>query len=207
MPTLSEFLDSVADSTPTPGGGSASALAGALAAALVSMVAGLTRNKKGFESCRDEMLRIRAEADSYRHILETAIAEDSRAYRLVLDAYRLPKGSEEEKKTRAERIQESLLKATEPPLLTAETSLRVMELCLSAVTRGNPSAVTDTAVGAHLAYAALQGAILNVRVNLSSVNQIDYVEQCNKKLRSLRESADGLREEIMAFVKEKMNLF
>jgi methenyltetrahydrofolate cyclohydrolase len=205
-PTLSQFLDSVADSTPTPGGGSVSALAGALSAALVQMVAGLTLNKKGFESCRDEMLRIKAVAESHRRTLETAIAEDSRAYRLVLDAYRLPKGNEEENKTRADEIRKSLMKATEPPLLTAETSLRVMELCLAVVTKGNPSAVTDAAVGALLAHTALQGGVLNVLVNLSSVRKEPYVEQLNNKLRSLREGADKLREAIMAVVKERMRL-
>jgi formiminotetrahydrofolate cyclodeaminase len=205
-PTISQFLDSVGDATPIPGGGSVSALAGALGAALVQMVAGLTLDKKGFESCREEMLEIRAAAEAHRRTLEAVIVEDSRAYQSVLDAYRLPRGNEEEKRMRSDKIQGCLKKATEPPLITAETSLRVMELCRRVVTKGNPSAVTDAAVGSLLAYAALQGGILNVLVNLSSVKQLDYVEQFNKKLRSLGEDADRLRDEITAVVKERMKL-
>jgi formiminotetrahydrofolate cyclodeaminase len=170
------------------------------------MVAGLTLNKKGLESCRDEMLRIKAVAESHRHTLESAIVEDSRAYQSVLDAYRLPKGNEEEKKARSDEIQRSLRKATEPPLLTAETSLKVMELCLVVVRKGNPSAVTDAAVGSLLAHAALQGGALNVMVNLSSVKQMDYVEQLKNKVRSLEEGAGRLLREIMAVVKERMGM-
>ncbi|MEW6665444.1 MAG: cyclodeaminase/cyclohydrolase family protein [Thermodesulfobacteriota bacterium] len=206
MPTLGQFLDSVADSTPTPGGGSVSALAGALSAALVEMVAGLTLGKKGYEFCRDEMMEIKTRADSYRQTLENAIAEDSGAYQMVLDAYRLPRGNEEEKKARTEQIQRRLMKAAEPPLLTAETSLKVMELCLAAVKKGNPSAVTDAAVGALLAHAALQGGILNVMVNLSSVKQADYVEQLKERLIFLQADGDRIRNEIMALVKERMGI-
>lgn len=205
-PTLTQFLDTVADPTPTPGGGSVSALAGALSAALVQMVAGLTLSKKGYESCREEMHRIGPEAESHRRTLETAITEDSRAYQLVLEAYRLPKGSEEKKKTRTDRIQQSLRKATEPPLLTAETSLKIMELCLEVVKKGNPSAVTDAAVGALLAHAALQGGALNVLVNLSSIKQSDYVDQLNHKVIFLQTTADKIRDEIMTVVKAKMAL-
>jgi methenyltetrahydrofolate cyclohydrolase len=183
-----------------------SALAGALSAALVQMVAGLTLGKKGYESCRDEMLRIKTAAAAHRGTLETAIVEDSRAYQSVLDAYRLPKENEAEKQARSDEIQRSLMKAVEPPLLTAETSLRVMELCLAVVTKGNPSAVTDAAVGSLLAHAALQGGILNVLVNLSSVKQADYVEQLNTKVRSLREHAEQIKGEIMDAVQKRMNV-
>jgi len=115
-------------------------------------------------------------------------------------------GSEEEKKTRTDRIQQSLRKATEPPLLTAETSLKIMEICREVVEKGNPSAVTDAAVGALLAHAALQGGALNVLVNLSSIKQSDYVDQLNQKVIFLQTTADKIRDEIMTVVKAKMAL-
>lgn len=204
--TIGRFLDSVAGPDPTPGGGSVSALAGALGSALVQMVAGLTLDRKGFESCREEMSRIRQDAESCRRILESAIEEDSRAYESVMRAYGLPKGTDEEMTTRGEEIQHALKGAVEPPFRTAETCLRVLQLCRLVVEKGNPNAVTDAAVASLLAHGALQGGVLNVLINLSSISKSDYAEQLKDRLKSLRGDAEGIAQEIMALVKERMGM-
>ena len=121
--TLAQFLDSVAGPGATPGGGSVSALAGSLGAALVEMVINLTMGKKGFEGKEAELKRIREEAHSYREALTGTIAEDSLAYQSVMNAFLLPKKTEEEKGKRKEEIQRALKKAADPPLFTTATSL------------------------------------------------------------------------------------
>lgn len=203
--TITQFLDSVSAASPTPGGGSVSALAGSLASALVEMVAGLTLGKKGFEALQGELRKICDEAHACRRALEAAVAEDSAAYRSVMDAYRLPRGNEEERERRSAEIQTSLKKATEPPLLTAKMGLRVLGLCQDIVHKGNPSAITDAAVAALMADAALRGGVLNVLVNISTIGDRDYVEKVKRQLSGLEAEAGALREEIMAYVKEKLN--
>ncbi len=203
--TLTQFLDAVAEGNATPGGGSVSALAGSLACALVEMVGNLTLGKKGFESQEAELKIIRDEAHAYREALSQAIVQDITAYGEVMQAYLLPKKSEEEKRRRKEEIQKCLKKAADPPLFTAATSLRVMKLCQEAAEKGNPSAVSDAAVGALMAGAALLGGIFNVLVNLSALEDRHYVDKMKKELRRLEAEGEKMKEQIMNRLKEKMD--
>ncbi len=202
--TLSEFLDAVAGGTATPGGGSVSALVGSLGAALVEMVVNLTLGKKGFEGQEAEMRKMGEEAHSYREALAATVTQDIQAYRGVMSAYLLPKTTEEEKKKRKEEIQKALRKAADPPLFTAATSLKLLKLCQKAVDKGTPNAITDAAVGALLADAALHGGVYNALTNLSALENADTVQKMNKELKRLEQEANQTKEKILSRIKNKL---
>jgi formiminotetrahydrofolate cyclodeaminase len=203
--TLNQFLDAISEGSATPGGGSVSALAGCLGSALVEMVVNLTVGKKGFEAHQTELKKIREEAHSQREALASTIARDIDAYQEVMNAYLLPKTTEDEKRKRKEEIQKSLKKAADPPLFTAVTSLKVMKLCQEAVEKGNPNAISDAAVGALLADAALWGGMFNVLINLSVLEDKKYVQKMKKELKRLTLEGEKIKKEIMARVKDKIN--
>jgi len=202
--TLSQFLDAVASGTATPGGGSVSALVGTLAAALVEMVVNLTVGKKGFEAQEAEMKKIGEEAHSYREALGATIAQDINAYQGVMKAYLLPKATEEDKKNRKEEIQKALKRAADPPLFTAATSLKVLKLCQKAAEKGNPNTVTDAAVGALLAEAALQGGVFNVLVNLSALEEETTVKKMRQELKRLEAEGIKTRDKVLTQVKGRL---
>jgi formiminotetrahydrofolate cyclodeaminase len=204
--TVTDFISAVSDGSPTPGGGSVSALAGSLASALVEMVANLTLGRKGFEDRRERMLELRDAARLCCKELLTWVSEDIKVYRQVMEAYRIPRDDEEAKKRRSLEIKERLKKAAEIPFHVAETSVRVLEICLQTVQHGNPSAITDGGVGALLAHAAMEGAILNVRINLSGVCDSSYSGAMESDLERLRQRGDDLKERILAIVKDKMKV-
>ena len=203
--TLTQFLDAVSEGSATPGGGSVSALAGCLGSALVEMVVNLTVGKKGFEAHETELNKIRQEAHSQREALASTIARDIDAYQEVMNAYLLPKTTEEERRKRKEEIQKSLKKAADPPLFTAATSLKVMKLCQEAIAKGNPNALSDAAVGALLADAALWGGMFNVLINLSALEDKKYVQKMKNELKRLTLEGETIKKEIMARVKEKIS--
>jgi formiminotetrahydrofolate cyclodeaminase len=202
--TLSQFLDAVAGPTATPGGGSVSALAGTLAASLVEMVVNLTVGKRGFEAQEAEMKKLGADAHSYREALGSTIAQDINAYQAVMKAYLLPKSTETEKGVRKEEIQKALRRAADPPLFTAATSLKVLKLCQKAAEMGNPSTITDAAVGALLAEAALQGGVLNVLINLSALEDENMVKKMMRELKRLEAEGIKTREKILNQVKGRL---
>jgi formiminotetrahydrofolate cyclodeaminase len=195
--TVSEFLDSLASGSATPGGGSAAALAGSMAAALVEMVANLTLGKKGFEGHELALRKMLEEANSYRQSLLSTIVQD-------ITAYLLPKTNEEEKRKRQEEIQKALKKAADPPLFTAATSLKVLKLCQQAIEKGKTQTSTDAAVGALLAEAALWGGSLNVLVNLSALTDKKYVQKMKKDLQRLHQEGEKIKQQIMAKVNEQL---
>jgi methenyltetrahydrofolate cyclohydrolase len=203
--TLAQFLESVAGPNPTPGGGSVSALAGSLGAALVEMVINLTSGKKAFADRAADLQRIREEAHSYREALNRTIEQDSLAYQAVMNAFLLPKKTDEEKKKRKEQIQHALKRAADPPLFTAATSLKVMKLCQEALEKGNPNTISDAAVGALLADAALGGGIFNVLINLSALEDKHFVERMKKELHRLETEGEAIKKIIFSRIKEKIN--
>ena len=203
--SLAQFLDSVAGPSATPGGGSVSALAGSLGAALVEMVINLTVGKKGFEGKEAELQKIREEARSCREALTAAIAQDSLAYQAVMNAFLLPKKTDEEKRKRKEEIQHALKKAADPPLFTTATSLKVMKLCQEAVEKGNPSTISDAAVGALMADAAMGGGIFNVLINLSALEDKHFVEKMKKELQRLEGEGEAIKKAILTRIKKKIN--
>jgi formiminotetrahydrofolate cyclodeaminase len=167
--SVSAFLERLASGEPTPGGGSASALAGALGASLVSMVCNLTLGREKYAAFATEVEAIRAEAVALRGQLERGIDEDAAAYDGVMATYRLPRGTDDEKATRTAAVQEATYLAALVPLALAEASARVIELAEQAVGKTNVNAASDLAVAAMLGSAAMDGAAANVEVNLSTL--------------------------------------
>ncbi len=172
------FLDEVAAPTPTPGGGSVAALAGALAAALMSMVCNLTQGRPGDTSSAKELGAELGQAEALRHELAALVDEDAEAYRKVLEAYRLPKSTTAEKELRSKAIQEALGKATAVPLKVASGAVGVLEVLPAVLAKGLPTAASDAGVSAYMAVAALKAAALNMRTNLNSLaDGKEYEEQ------------------------------
>ena len=168
---VERFVDEVSSSSPAPGGGSVAALAGSLGAALATMVANLTVGKKGYETAWASSSALAERGQALKAQLLAAVDEDTKAFDDVLAAMRLPKASEEEKRARSDAMAAAYEKATSVPLATARLCLAAIELALEAALTGNRNSASDAGVGALIAKAGLEAAILNVRINLPSVRE------------------------------------
>ncbi len=202
--SLSGFGGALASTAPTPGGGSASALSGALAAGLVAMVARGTAASKRHADRADEMNAIADESDRLRVELLDLVDEDASAFDQVMAAFRLPKETPAEQSARAEEIQKSYEAAVEPPMSVCLRSLRILELALQVAENGKPNAVSDAGVAALLASTALEGAALNVRINLSSIDDETYTAARAERLGELQAQGQALRAEALAAVSAKL---
>lgn len=174
---LKQFLEKVAADTPTPGGGSASALAGALSGSLVAMVAGLS-SKKG-KTKKKGMEEIRRKALMIQKRLLQAIDEDSKSFDAVIQAFRLPRNSEKERLHRVKEIQKAYKNATLTPQLVCERSIQLLEYSKTLILKGNPNAISDAGVAAFLADAALAGGLLNIGINLVAVTEKNFAKKMN----------------------------
>lgn len=178
--SLKEFLTKTASGSPVPGGGSVAALSACLAASLAEMVANLTIGKKGFEATQQQMKVIAQNAADYRNQLIKDIDRDSEAYNQVLSAFRLPKGSEQEENKRKQAIQDAFKNASLVPLGVAKNAFRIIELAEKVIKHGNKNAATDAAVAVMMARTAVLSALYNVKINLSSIKDKDFVEKIKK---------------------------
>ena len=199
---ITEFLEKTASGTAIPGGGSVAALAGALGASLSEMVANLTIGRKGYEASDAEMKDLMNSARMLRDKLAKDIDRDSEAYAQVLAAFKLPKSTEEEKKQRQEAVQKGFMAAASVPLSVAEDALSVMELAELAVEKGNKNTITDGAVAAMMARAAVLSAIYNVTINLSSITDKGFKTEVNNQAEELKKAANEKEKEILS----KLNL-
>lgn len=163
------FLAALASVNPTPGGGSAAALAGTMAAALVVMVCNLTIGREKFKEVEEELRGVREEAARLQSAMSALVRRDADAYAGYMAAAKLPKATDEEKSARKEAMARAAVHATEVPLETMRKALAVMRLAAVAAKKGNPNAASDGAVAALLAHAALRGGDMNVRINLPSI--------------------------------------
>jgi len=167
--TIASFFDQVAAATPTPGGGSVSAFAGALASCLATMVANLTIGKKKYAASEGALREIKGRAEALRRDLLALSRADSEAFEAVLRAGRRPQSTSDERAVRDKALSAAHLEAARVPLRTAEACLIVVELAGQAVRLGNPNAITDAGVAGLVAQAAGRGALLNVQINLKSL--------------------------------------
>jgi len=165
-----EFVAKVASEAPAPGGGSVSALAGALAAALCAMVARLTLGKEKYRDTWREMEKVRDSADALMRRLLELVDEDTAAYNQVLSALKLPRDTEAQRTARQEAIRSATQKATAVPMETLRNVTGLLALAEAAVEKGNPNCLSDAGVAAHLIRAAASGAAYNVRINLSGLD-------------------------------------
>jgi glutamate formiminotransferase/formiminotetrahydrofolate cyclodeaminase len=198
--SLSEFVGSVASPSPTPGGGSVAAHAGALGAALAQMVAGLTVGKKKYASVDAEMRDLAVRAAALGNTLSTLVARDASAYAVVAAAYKLPAESEEQQREKAARIDDALMHAAEVPLETARACADVAELAVAVARRGNTNAVSDAGVAALMAEAGCIGSSYNVRINVSSLGDRSRGEELAKESKRLVERAHALAMEAIEIV-------
>ncbi len=171
-----EFLEEVASSAPTPGGGSVSALAGALAGALGSMVARLTIGKKRYADHEEAMRAAESALESLRRELFDLVSEDARAYEAFRAAAKMSQRTPEEIAAREATMRDAARNAAKTPLRTAETCVRVLEQLLPVATHGNENAVSDAGVAAWLARAGAEGAVWNVRINLPELPESERAE-------------------------------
>jgi len=195
--TLEEFSKETASSQPVPGGGSIAAYSGALAAALSEMVANLTVGKKNYKDVEEEMKLIVDKAEMIRTNMLDNIEKDCEAFDKVMVGFKLPKTSEEEKEYRKKTIQKGLIVAAEVPLEIAKEAFEIMPLAEIVVEKGNKNAVTDGLVSAMLARTAVLSALLNVKINLNSIKDEDYVDKTRKVVENLEEMAIEKEKEIL----------
>lgn len=188
---LQDFILETAGSEPVPGGGSISALNGAIAGALAQMVANLTIGKKRYVEVEEEMRQLASKAEALRTELVADIDRDSDAYRLVFEAFKLPKETDEEKAYRTAQIQERTKLAANIPMAVARRAHELLSLAEVVVAKGNSNAITDGCVAMMCARTAVLGALLNVRINLTSITDEVFV-------RALAEEADRLEADAIA---------
>jgi formiminotetrahydrofolate cyclodeaminase len=189
---LEDVLDAFASSDPLPGGGSAAALTGALGASLLLMVAGMTKTRTGTPEETSDLAAAAARLRLIRDELSVLVADDSQAYLGVIHAHRLPRSSDEERMRRRDAIQSAVQAATDVPLRTMRACERALRDAPAVARFGNPNAVADAAVGSTLLVAALEGAALNVDVNLPGVADQDYRTRAEEERRVLLSSARHL---------------
>jgi glutamate formiminotransferase/formiminotetrahydrofolate cyclodeaminase len=198
--TLRVFSDELASSAAVPGGGSAAAYAGALGAALTAMVGRIAERKETSEATTSLI----AEADNLRVDFLRLVDDDSAAFASVAQAMKLPKATDAEKKVRKERLQSALLGASRVPLEIAKTSRRLLELCERVVERAATATVSDIGVGAWMAEAALEGAALNVMINLASITDAAQVKALSEDLDRALDGAEAQRKRITDFVESRI---
>ena len=201
---LGTFLDELASGAPTPGGGSAAAIMGAMGAALVSMVCNVTIGKKGHEAVESEMIAVRDESEKLRLRLTSMVAEDIAAFDGLMAAYRLPKSSEEEKSRRAAAIQTSLRAATDTPLECARACAEVVALSRRAAEKGYAGVISDAGVGVLAANTALRSAALNVYINAPSLKDRDFAAAAMAEVEKLIEHCARDSELVIELVRSRL---
>jgi glutamate formiminotransferase/formiminotetrahydrofolate cyclodeaminase len=198
--TVERFVDEVSGNSPAPGGGSVAALAGSLGAALAAMVANLTVGKKGYETAWESSSALAERAQAIKAQLIAAVDEDTRAFDDVLAAMRLPKATDTEKAARSDAIAAAYETATSVPLATARLCLAALELAEQAAASGNRNSASDAGVGALVAKAGLESALMNVRINLPSVREGAFKSATIAEIAELRAKAEGPLERALAAV-------
>ena len=198
--SIKEFLAKTASNSPVPGGGSIAALSAAIAASLSEMVAHLTIGKKGYEALEEEMQEIAKDAFQYRERLIRYIDKDSNAYNDVMAAFKLPKGTEQERNNREGAIQEALINATLVPLDVARDAFKIIELAGKVVKQGNKNAVTDAAVAVMMARTAALSALYNVKINLVSIKDTNFVEEIREEIKHMENEIVNRESEILSDV-------
>jgi formiminotetrahydrofolate cyclodeaminase len=197
---IKRFLEKLSSDTPTPGGGSASALAGALSASLVAMAAGLSL-KKGRPK-QKEIGEIRRKALRIQKRLIRAIDEDAKSYDAVIKTLRLPKNMEGERLNRNKMIQKAYRGATITPQLVCQHSIQLLDYSKTLILKGNPNAVSDAGIAAFLADAALAGGLLNIGINLVPGTEREFLRKMNLLMRQYGKKRNQLMGKIIKVLKK-----
>jgi formiminotetrahydrofolate cyclodeaminase len=198
------FLDDLASGQPTPGGGSAAAIIGAMGAALVSMVCNVTIGKKGYEGVEAEMKAVREESERVRRRLTGMVAEDIAAFNSLMAAYKLPKATDDDKARRTAAIQAALRRATEAPLDCARVCAEVIALSRRASELGYVNVISDGGVGVLAGFTGLRSAALNVYINAPALKDRAFAEAATAELEKLVEFCAAESEAVYKIVRDKL---
>jgi formiminotetrahydrofolate cyclodeaminase len=202
--TIERFLDELASASPTPGGGSAAAITGAMGAALVAMVCNLTIGKKGYEAVDADMRALLEQTEALRARLTGMVAEDVAAFDALMASYKLPKTTDDEKAVRSAAIQAGLRQATEAPLACARACADVIRLADRAAEGGNANVISDAGVGVLAGWAALRSAALNVHINAPQIKDRAFADKALTELEALLAEGATLSEHVHDKVKRKL---
>ena len=202
---IEPFLDQLASSAATPGGGSAAAILGGMGAALVSMVCNLTIGKKKYADVEGDMKDVLAKAEDLRHRMTAMIQDDVQAFDTVMGAYGMPKESDADKEARNAAIQDALKQATDVPIRCCRLAREVIDLALTASEKGNLNVISDAGVGVLAANAALRSAALNVYINAKMISDKSFVDAKLGELESLLDGAEATTEKAYDIVKGKVS--
>ncbi|MCX7885254.1 MAG: cyclodeaminase/cyclohydrolase family protein [Caloramator sp.] len=192
-----EFLNETASNSPVPGGGSIAALSGAISAALTEMVANLTVGKKGYEDVQKDMPKIIDTAGKYKESFVRDIDKDAESFNEFMKALKMPKNNEEEIRTRKAAMEKASKEAALVPLKVAKDALSLMDIVEEIVLKGNKNAITDGAVAAMMARTAALSALYNVKINLLSIKDENFVSEISKEVSDIEKAVCKREEEIL----------
>jgi formiminotetrahydrofolate cyclodeaminase len=195
---MKDFLEVLSSSSPTPGGGSVSALGGALSASLISMVCSLSGDV-------EELQRIHKDSEILRAECTRLVDDDAKAFDAVRRSFKLPKGTDEEKAIRQEAIQSALKDAARIPLIVAGRCTEMLRLSGRVARICNKNAISDVGVAALMAYASMRGASMNVRINIAFIKDEDFNMEVVAELRELRSEAEGEMKDVVGYVESAID--
>ena len=201
---LKDFVHETASESPAPGGGSISSYMGSMGAALGTMVANLSAHKRGWDDRWEEFSEWAEKGKYYHDQLLKMVDEDTRAFNKIMDAFKLPKNTDEEKKERKQAIQDATRNAIQVPFDVMKLCYDSMEVMKAMAEIGNPNSVSDAGVGALAATAGIRGAFLNVKINAGGLDDKDYVEKVISEGEQMIEKATKLEKEILEIVEKKI---
>ncbi|MFR4439151.1 MAG: cyclodeaminase/cyclohydrolase family protein [Hungatella sp.] len=202
--TIQEFLEELSSKQPTPGGGGASALAGALAGALGLMVGNLTIGKKKYQDSEDRVLELMGRLTSLRSEMVELMEEDARAFAPLARAYGLPSGTEEERDHKAKVMEENLKNASQVPLIVMEKTMEILKILEELGEKGSVMAVSDIGTGIQMARAALTGALMNVLINTRSMKCRDIAEAYRERAVKMLQDGTALADRVYGRVTERL---
>lgn len=206
--TLRDYSDVLASSEPAPGGGSTAALSGVLGAALTMMVVNLSLGKKSYEALdeqiKEQFMKEAGNTKLLQAELTGFVDEDTKAFNKFMEAMKLPKDTEEQKQVRSGKLQEASLYALQVPLKTAESCFELLKNQLTIAKYGNKNAISDVGVGALLALSGLEGAILNVSINLPGISDETVRTEAHDKCRRMAEAGRRLQRETLDVVSSRI---
>lgn len=208
--TLKDYVDKAKSGDHIPGGGSVAGLVGSLGAALTVMVGNLTIDKKSYRELDEDKRKLMDE--SFKKLnqlideLNSVVDDDTKVFDGVMQAYKLPKETDEEKKVRAKAIEDGYKVALSVPLKCAKTSLEGLRLQDVFANYGNLGALTDVGIGTLLLYSALESSLMNVSINLLSIKDVEYVDNMKKEMREILAEAQSLRDQMLDIVYTRLDI-
>jgi formiminotetrahydrofolate cyclodeaminase len=202
--SVTSFLDELASNSPAPGGGSVAALTGAIGSALTSMVCRLTIGKKKYAEVEAEMKSVLESSEKLRAVFARLVDADTDAFNKVMDAYSLPKETDDQKALRAAAVQAATKEATLVPLEVMKHGIDALALARTVAQKGNANSASDAGVSALMIGACIEAAALNVRINLPGITDTEFTEWKASEVSSIRRTGKDAVEEVLSIVGEKI---